>query len=145
MSDILLGVSFTDANTGTAVGILGIILKTTDGGQNWIREASGTNQDLYNVSFAEANTGTAVGGYGAILRTTESGPTPTPTPTPTVTPTPTPGGITLSASGYRVRGMHTVDLSWTGTTSANVDIFRDGSLVATVPNSGTTWHPNLLQ
>jgi hypothetical protein len=33
--------------------------------------------------------------------------------------------------------MHTVDLSWTGAASANVDIFRDGSLVATASNSGT--------
>ena len=40
-------------------------------------------------------------------------PTPTATPTPTVTPTatPTPGQITLSARGYKVRGLQTVDLT----------------------------------
>jgi outer membrane protein assembly factor BamB len=66
-------------------------------------------------------------------------PTPTPTPTPiaTPTPTPTPGGITLTASGRRVHGVHTVDLFWTGATSANVDIYRDGVVRATVPNSGS--------
>jgi photosynthesis system II assembly factor YCF48-like protein len=132
-SDVLLGVSFTDASNGTAVGQAGTNLRTTDGGQNWVRQESATNRDLYGLSFTDTNTGTAVGAYGAILRTTESGPT----PTPTATPTPTPGEITLRASGHRVRGMHTVDLSWTGATSANVDIFRDGSLVATVPNGGT--------
>ena len=30
-----------------------------------------------------------------------------------------------------------MDLSWTGANAANVDIYRDGNLIATVPNSGT--------
>jgi cell division septation protein DedD len=64
-------------------------------------------------------------------------PTPTPTPTATPTPTPTPGQITLSARGYRVRGVHTVDLTWTGANATNIDIYRDGGLITTVPNSGT--------
>jgi hypothetical protein len=64
-------------------------------------------------------------------------PTPTPTATPTPTPTPTPGVITLRASGRRVQGRHTVDLSWSGATSANIDIYRDGVVVATVPNTGS--------
>jgi hypothetical protein len=66
-------------------------------------------------------------------------PTPTATPTPTVTPTPTPtpGGITLSAAGRRVQGRHTVDLTWSGAASANIDIYRNGVVIATVPNNGT--------
>jgi serine protease len=35
-----------------------------------------------------------------------------------------------------VRGKHTVDLSWSGTTSAEVDIYRDGVVIATPSNSG---------
>jgi hypothetical protein len=63
--------------------------------------------------------------------------TATPTPTATLTPTPTPtSGITLSATGYKVQGRHTVDLSWSGATSANVDIYRDGVVIMTVPNNG---------
>jgi hypothetical protein len=61
-------------------------------------------------------------------------PTPTPTPTATPTPTPTPGQITLSANAYKVKGQHTVDLTWTGGTSSNVDVYRNGVLIATVPN-----------
>jgi len=61
-------------------------------------------------------------------------PTPTPTVTPTPTPTPTPGQITLSARGYKVQGQQTVDLSWIGATSNNIDIYRNGVLIATVPN-----------
>jgi hypothetical protein len=49
-------------------------------------------------------------------------------------PTPTP--ITLSAHRRRVQGRHTVDLSWTGATSADIDIYRDGAVIATVPNNG---------
>jgi hypothetical protein len=65
-------------------------------------------------------------------------PTPTPTPTPTVTPTPTPtpAPLTLSAHGYKVHGVNTVDLSWTGATSANVDVYRNGAMVATTANDG---------
>jgi hypothetical protein len=64
-------------------------------------------------------------------------PTPTPTPTVTPTPTPTPGQITLTASGRRVQGRHTVDLTWSPVTSPNIDIYRDGVVIATVPNTGS--------
>ena len=37
----LRSVSFTDANTGTAVGYLGTILRTTDGGETWHQQQSG--------------------------------------------------------------------------------------------------------
>jgi cell division septation protein DedD len=64
-------------------------------------------------------------------------PTPTPTPSITPTPTPTPSQIVLTASGRRVQGRHTVDLSWTGANAANIDIYRDGVVIATVPNAGS--------
>jgi hypothetical protein len=63
-----------------------------------------------------------------------STPTATPTVTPTATPTPTPSQITLIARGYKVHGRQTVDLSWSGATSNNIDIYRNGALIATVPN-----------
>jgi Uncharacterized protein related to plant photosystem II stability/assembly factor len=81
----LNGVCFTDANTGTAVGNGGTILRTTDGGITWTRQESGTTLDLYGVSFSNADTGTIVGGreiyyiddyrdfYGIILHTTNGG------------------------------------------------------------------------
>jgi photosystem II stability/assembly factor-like uncharacterized protein len=73
----LLGVSFTDAHTGTVVGHQGI-LRTTSGGDwnnhdnGWSRQ-SGEGHALYGVCFIDANTGTVVGGYGTILRTTTGG------------------------------------------------------------------------
>ena len=60
----LWGVSFTDANTGTAVGSEGTILRTTNGGTTWTSQTSGTTNQLFGVSFADANTGTAVGDGG---------------------------------------------------------------------------------
>ena len=48
-----------------------------------------------------------------------------------------PGAITLSAHGRRVQGKHTVDLTWSPVTSPNIDIYRDGGVIATVPNTGS--------
>ena len=70
----LWGVSFADANAGTAVGTGpegGTILRTTDGGATWVAQTSGTRNWLIGVSFTDANTGTAVGFDGTILRTTD--------------------------------------------------------------------------
>jgi len=71
----LFGVSFTDANTGTAVGTYGTILRTTNGGDTWTRQTSGTTEWLFGISFTDANTGTAVGAVGIILHTTNGGAT----------------------------------------------------------------------
>jgi hypothetical protein len=49
--------------------------------------------------------------------------------------TPTPGQITLSARGYKVQGRHTVDLAWSGATASNIDIYRNGTPIITVPNN----------
>lgn len=38
-----------------------VILRTTNGGSDWVRQASGDTFSLHGVSFADADTGTAVG------------------------------------------------------------------------------------
>lgn len=60
-------------NNGTAVGLAGSILRTTDGGTNWIPQSSGTTNELTGVFFLDANTGTAIGYNGTILKTTDGG------------------------------------------------------------------------
>ena len=72
-TNTLFAVSFTDPNTGTAVGNGGTILRTTDGGATWVSQSSGTTNSLRGISFTDANTGTAVGLSGTILRTTNGG------------------------------------------------------------------------
>ena len=46
------------------------------------------------------------------------------------------GAITLSANGRKVRGKHTIDLTWSGASGANSDIYRNGTLITTTPNDG---------
>jgi len=44
--------------------------------------------------------------------------------------------FTLSAVGRKVGGINTSRLTWSGATSSNIDINRDGSVIVTVPNNG---------
>jgi N-acetylneuraminic acid mutarotase len=53
------------------------------------------------------------------------------------TPTPTPAGITLSAAGRKVGGINTVLLTWSGATSANIDVYRNRALIVTTANDGS--------
>ena len=57
----LRGASFIDANTGTVVGYYGTIVRTTDAGNSWTIQTSGTTENLWAVSFTDANNGTAAG------------------------------------------------------------------------------------
>jgi photosystem II stability/assembly factor-like uncharacterized protein len=72
-------VRFVDTNIGYAVGDVGTIIKTTDGGLTWTIQNSGTTADLYSVFFLDALTGYAVGHIaawnGCILKTTDGGAT----------------------------------------------------------------------
>jgi photosystem II stability/assembly factor-like uncharacterized protein len=73
-SNNLMDVCFTDTNNGTVVGDydgLGVILRTTDGGTNWVTKYTG--ESCRAVSFTDANIGTAVGYDGIILKTKDGG------------------------------------------------------------------------
>ena len=50
--------------------------------------------------------------------------------------------ISLSADPYKIKGVKHVDLSWSGAGSSNVDIVRDGSVIATVANAGGSYTDN---
>jgi len=56
--------------------------------------------------------------------------------TVTSTAVTSPSSITLSARGYKVKGLKRVDLSWAGTTATNVEIIRNGVQVMTTVNDG---------
>jgi hypothetical protein len=55
--------------------------------------------------------------------------------TSTASPAPAPG-ITLSGRAYKIKGDQHVDLTWSGATSTNVDIFRDGTRIMLTANDG---------
>jgi len=80
----LKAVSFIDANHGWAAGVAGTVLKTNDGGANWIAQIPSPNNcagitpygngcNLSGISFIDANNGWAVGEYGTIWHTTNGG------------------------------------------------------------------------
>jgi hypothetical protein len=49
----------------------------------------------------------------------------------TTDPEPT---MTASGIGYKINGNHTVDISWSGVTTDNVDIKRDSTIIVTTAN-----------
>jgi photosystem II stability/assembly factor-like uncharacterized protein len=77
---LLMSVHFPE---GTQVGYVvgsdavggGIILKTTDRGETWVAESSGTAVGLDGVYFKNNNNGFAVGRIGTAIRTTDGGAT----------------------------------------------------------------------
>ena len=71
----LYTVHFLDANNGWVVGDSGIILHTTNGGQEWILQSSGKTLLLRHVCFIDVDNGWVVGHAGTILRTTNGGDT----------------------------------------------------------------------
>ena len=69
----LHAVTCTDTNRAWAVGIMGTILHTTNGGATWEAQSSGTDWHLYDVTFINANEGWVVGEQGTILHTEDGG------------------------------------------------------------------------
>lgn len=45
-------------------------------------------------------------------------------------------GFTLSVQGYKVKGVQKADLTWSGATSASVDVFRNDAKITTTANDG---------
>ena len=94
------GIDFPKPEAGFAVGYVGTILRSTDQGNTWSPQTSGTSFDLFDVHFAsDGLTGLAVGAAGTILRTTNGG---------------QPGGLELLAAASR-KGHFEIDLPLVGT------------------------------
>lgn len=69
----LYGVSFLTKEEGWAVGQLGKIFHTLDGGKSWEERRSGTNLLLVAVEFIDRTHGWVVGERGTILSTQDGG------------------------------------------------------------------------
>lgn len=67
----LWGVSFGDTATGWCVGDSGVIIKTTNSGDSWVKQNSGTSNKLTDMKFFNTNEGFAVGENGTILQTND--------------------------------------------------------------------------
>jgi hypothetical protein len=58
-----------------------------------------------------------------------------PPPPPPASPTP-PAQISLTAIGARFKSERFAELKWAGATTASVDVYRNGSQIATTVNDG---------
>jgi serine protease len=101
-------------------------------------------------NFGDGSTSTATnpsrtyaagGTYTVTLTVTDNGgATGTTSRTVTVTAPPQ-GGIVLTATGRKVKGVQEASLAWSGAAGAQVDVFRNSAKVATVANSGAYTDP----
>ena len=64
---------FIDENIGWIVGESGLILMTTNSGDNWTLQDGGTTVDFTTVFFVNDSTGWIGGQSGTILKTIDSG------------------------------------------------------------------------
>jgi len=113
--------SFTDANNGTAVGDGGTVLRTTNGGNTWINQTSGTTNTLLGVSFTDANNGTAVGNSGTILEQPMEGTT----------------GAAVSGTADDLWGVSFTDTN--NGTAVGFDFNTVTGLILRTTNGGSTW------
>jgi photosystem II stability/assembly factor-like uncharacterized protein len=97
------------------------VKETTDGGATWIEHtpAVGPYDSFPALAFVSDDYGWA-GGVGGIFRHGAS----------------TGGPIQLRGQGKVIGGINTSRLKWRGTTAANLDVYRDGVVIATTPNDG---------
>jgi photosystem II stability/assembly factor-like uncharacterized protein len=73
MDPVMPGLFFLSSSEGWICGYTGIIRHTTNGGQTWSQQGSGTGNDLFAIQFSDPMWGTAVGEDGTILRTNNGG------------------------------------------------------------------------
>ena len=74
INESLTNTYFANINTGFITGSNGTIIKTTDGGNHWMVEKSGTSNMLNSVCFIGSDfVGYVVGDNGTILKTTDGG------------------------------------------------------------------------
>ena len=140
-------VTTTDGTNNTIVWVAGVAgdqrLHGYDGDTGAVIYAGGGANELM-TGTRQWNTGIAARGriyFGAdnkvyAFKLPTAVPTPTPTATATATPTATPGPLQLRGQGKKVGGINTSRLKWRGATSANIDVYRGGVVIATTPNDG---------
>ena len=97
-------------------------------GDSEVGEASG---DVVEFTFLAAGTYTV-----QLLVTDNLGGTGAAETTVTVEAPPPAQQFTLSVTAFKFRGLQKAQLDWSGTAAAQIDIYRNGAIIATVNNTG---------
>ena len=120
-------------------------------------DASASSDDgnivSYNWDFGDGTSGSGVapghsygadGNYNVVLTVTDDGDLSDNASDTVSVSEPVAGGLELSVTTRKRRGDRFADLIWSGAGTSQVDIFRDGSRIATTANDGSyTDQPNL--
>jgi subtilisin family serine protease len=122
-SCIDLSCTFTDTSSDSDGEVVGWSWNFGDGTTSTSRNPSKTYSSggTYTVSLTVTDNGGATGSTSSSVTVSA----------------PSTGTFNLSASGSKVKGIATVDLTWSGATGASVDIFRNGVMIVTTSNSGS--------
>ena len=62
----LKSIFFLNDKLGWVAGQNGTIYHTTDGGESWVAQNSGSNFDLFSIIFTDSINGIAVGDFGIV-------------------------------------------------------------------------------
>jgi hypothetical protein len=124
------GSSFTQ---GTLVTFTGTAVDNQDGNIS-ANLAWSSNRDGSIGSGGSFSIGTLSGGLHTITATVTDNGGLQGTASIQVTIT---GGITLTTSGYKIKGKRHTDLTWSPSGTGNVDVYRNGSKVSTTTNDGS--------
>jgi len=112
-------VSFPNSDKGWIVGNTGTILHTTDKGQNWTSQISGTTQNLLDIHFVDELNGWACGTSGTNLSTDDGGATWT----------------TNSALPFNLKAIHFCNCITDGW------VVGDAGNIYKTTDAGSTWTP----
>jgi photosystem II stability/assembly factor-like uncharacterized protein len=107
------------ADTVYIGGNNGIIIKTVNGGQNWVTLASNDTIQVWGMQFVNSNTGYAAGSWGHILKTTNAG-----------------ASWTIN---YVVPTQNL--LSYIFFTNENTGYISGSAIILKTTNAGTSWSP----
>lgn len=116
-----LACDFTDASADSDGSIISWSWDFGDTGTSTARNPSHTYTSAgdYTVTLTVTDDSAAVDSVSRVVSVTAP-----------------PSGISLQATGYKVKGVQHADLTWSGAGSTDVDVYRDGIVVATTPNDG---------
>ncbi len=121
----LRSVYFTDDNTGWIAGSDGLISKTTDSGETWNEQGSGTPNTLKSIYFINSSTGWIAGESGKVLFTSDGGTT---------------WSAQVSTTPYTLNSVYFIDQykGWTAGADGTILHTEDGGIDWSSQSSGTS-------